>query len=120
MAVSPTVDKGGVRSTEAFLQSKLNTNKLEKRRIRHLEEKQNAAYALKQDIDPLGVELFNLIKKQLPDGLRWNGKDIEIHGVRITPDYAEKNCVLLNDNQNNTHSLQHIKKLVRRFHEKRV
>ena len=67
---------------------------MEKRRIRHLEEKQNAAYALKQDIDPVGVQLFNMIKKQLPDGLRWNGKDIEIHGVKITPDYAEKNCVL--------------------------
>ena len=40
------------------------------------------------------VQLFNMIKKQLPDGLRWNGKDIEIHGVKITPDYAEKNCVL--------------------------
>jgi len=120
VSVSDTIDKGALRSAEAFLQSKLNTSKLEKRRIRHLEEKQNAAYALKQDIDPVGVQLFNMIKKQLPDGLRWNGKDIEIHGVKITPDYAEKNCVLANDNPNNTHSLQHIKKLVRRFHEKRV
>ena len=118
--VSDTVDKGAVRSTEAFLGSKLNTNKLEKRRQRLIEEKQNAAYALKQDIDPIGVQLFNMIKKQLPDGLRWNGKDIEIHGVKITPDYAEKNCVLTNDKETNTHSLQHIKKLVRRFHEKRV
>ena len=48
--LSETVDKGALRSTEAFLQSKLNTNKLEKRRIRHLEEKQNAAYALKLGI----------------------------------------------------------------------
>jgi len=94
VSVSDIIDKSALRSAEAFLQSKLNTSKLEKRRIRHLEEKQNAAYALKQDIDPVGVQLFNMIKKQLPDGLRWNGKDIEIHGVKITPDYAEKNCVL--------------------------
>ena len=53
--VSEAVDKGALRSTEAFLQSKLNTNKLEKRRIRHLEEKQNAAYALK-----LGIIYFEL------------------------------------------------------------
>ena len=55
--LSEAVDKGAIRSTEAFLQSKLNTNKLEKRRIRHLEEKQNAAYALKLGIKHLAMSI---------------------------------------------------------------
>ena len=58
-----------------FMSNRLNTAKLERRRIRHIEEKANQAYALKADIDPVGLELFNMIRKQLPDGLRWNGKE---------------------------------------------
>jgi len=105
---------------DSFMSCKLNTAKLERRRIKHIEEKDNEAYAARLDIDPIGLELFSMIKKQLPDGLRWSGKDIEIQGVKITPAYTETNCVLTNENTGNKMALQHIKKLVRRFHEKRV
>lgn len=105
---------------DSFMSCKLNTAKLERRRIKHIEEKDNEAYAARLDIDPIGLELFSMIKKQLPDGLRWSGKDIEIQGVKITPAYTETNCVLTNESTGNKMALQHIKKLVRRFHEKRV
>jgi hypothetical protein len=98
-----------------FMSQRLNTAKLERRRIKNIEEKDNQAYAAKADIDPIGLELFNMIRKQLPDGLRWSGKDIEIGEVKITPSYAETNC-----SGGDERALQHIKKLVRRFHEKRV
>ena len=62
---------------------RLDARKLESRRVRNVEEKQNDAYAATAEIDPLGIELFTMIKKQLPDGLRWSGKDIEVQGVLI-------------------------------------
>merc|ERR1712110_285447 len=88
-----------------FMSQRLNTAKLERRRIKNIEEKDNQAYAVKADIDPIGLELFNMIRKQLPDGLRWSGKDIEIQGVKITPAYTETNCVLTNENTGNKMAL---------------
>ena len=98
----------------------MNTQKLDIRRNRNVEEKQNDAYAAKTDIDPLGIDLFSMIKKQLPDGLRWSGKDIEVQGVRITPPYAEKCAVLKCADSGNKQALSHIKKIVKRFHEMRA
>jgi hypothetical protein len=40
--------------------------------------KKNQAYAHSEEIDPVGRDLYSLIKKQLPDGLRWVNKDIEV------------------------------------------
>ena len=44
-----------------FMSQRLNTAKLERRRIKNIEEKDNQAYAAKADIDPIGLELFNMI-----------------------------------------------------------
>lgn len=112
------VDSQFVPHKVDFLSYRLSTQKLESRRIRNIEEKQNDAYAATAEIDPLGIDLFSMIKKQLPDGLRWSGKDIEVQGVRISPPYAESKCVLAKDS-GNKQALSHIKKIVKRFHEMR-
>ena len=77
------LDSQFVHSRFDFLSCRLDARKLESRRMRNVEEKQNDAYAATAEIDPLGIELFTMIKKQLPDGLRWSGKDIEVQGVLI-------------------------------------
>ena len=102
-----------------FLSYRLNTAKLETRRVRNVEEKQNDAYAATAEIDPLGIDLFSKIKMQLPDGLRWAGKDIEVQGVRISPPYSEAKCVLKCADSGNKHALSHIRNIVKRFHETR-
>ena len=56
---------------------------------------------------------------QLPDGLRWAGKDIEVQGVRISPPYSEAKCVLKCADSGNKHALSHIRNIVKRFHETR-
>ena len=103
-----------------FLSYRLNTIKLDNRRNRSVTEKQNDAYAAKAEIDPVGIDLFSIIKKQLPDGLRWSGKDIEVQGVRIVPPYFESKCTLKSPDSGNEMALSHIKKIVKRFHETRV
>jgi len=61
--------------------------------------------------------LFTMIKKQLPDGLRWSGKDIEVQGVLIQPPYDESKCTLKNVDSGNAQALKHIKNIVKRFHD---
>ena len=78
--------------------------------MRNVEEKQNDAYAATAEIDPLGIELFTMIKKQLPDGLRWSGKDIEVQGVLIQENV--KNSINHQEHlMHNAHPcLKHVKK----------
>ena len=86
------------------------------------------AYAYSEEIDPVGRELYSLIKKQLPDGLRWVNKDIEVNsppfgwlkitrvqvqGVRISPPYEEKSCVITNGSQQ---ALNHIRNIIKYYH----
>jgi len=100
------------KKTEFFNQ-KLNSAKLESRRRRNVEDKRNEAYAHSEDIDPVGRDLYSLIKKQLPDGLRWVNKDIEVQGVKISPPYEEKNAVVTHGNQQ---ALNHIRNIIRYYH----
>ena len=50
------VDSKFVPPKVDFLSYRLNTQKLDLRRNRNVEEKQNDAYAAKTDIDPLGID----------------------------------------------------------------
>jgi len=93
--------------------SKLNT------RLNHniVEKMRKIGYRGGVGVTPLAQKLVNTITKTIAE-VRWDGQNIVVlDQVIISPSYNVTDCRLLEGHESQTHALQHVQKLVGKFHK---